>query len=55
MLLNMAKTWDDLAKARASQIAQQQRMKDHRRRSRGDDQMNGASIPIDKLNASNDE
>jgi hypothetical protein len=55
MLLNMAKTWDDLAKARASQIAQQQRMKDIAAGPGGDNRMNGASIPIDKLNATNDE
>ncbi len=54
MLLNMAKTWDELAKGRAEQIAQHQRMKDIASGPGGDDRMNGA-IPIDKLNASNDE
>jgi hypothetical protein len=41
MLLNMAKTWDDLAAYRAAQIAREQAAP--------------ASIPIDRLNASNDE
>jgi hypothetical protein len=55
MLLNMANTWDGLAQARLAQIAQQQRMKDIASGPGGDDRMNGASIPIDRLNASNDE
>ncbi len=42
MLLNMAKTWEELASVRAEHIAQDRRM-------------SGASIPIDKLNASNDD
>jgi hypothetical protein len=41
MLLKIAETWDDLAAYRAAQIAP--------------DQAAPASIPIDRLNASNDE
>jgi hypothetical protein len=52
MLLNMAKTWDSLAKGR--KIAQQERMKGRRLRSRREDQIDQASLPIDNLNASND-
>jgi hypothetical protein len=48
MLSHMARTWDDLASYRADQIARQTRMTT----GPGGD---GASIPIDKLNASNDE
>ena len=55
MLLNMAKTWDSLAKGREAQIAQQERMKGIAPSPGGDDQINQASIPIDQLNASNDE
>jgi hypothetical protein len=55
MLLNMAQTWDDLAKSRQAQIAQQQRMTDIAAGPGGDDRMNRVSIPIEKLNASNDE
>jgi hypothetical protein len=53
MLFNMARTWDNLAKARADQIAQHQRVKDIAPGPGGDDRMNGA-IPIEKLNASNE-
>ncbi len=52
MLLNMAKTWDHLAKARAAQIAEEQGMK---AAPAVDARIKGVSIPIDKLNASNDE
>jgi hypothetical protein len=45
MLLNMGKTWEDLATARAAQISQQQRMKD----------IAAGPGAIDRLNASNDE
>jgi hypothetical protein len=55
MLLNMARTWDDLAEHRAGQIAQKQRMKDIAARPGGDDRATPASIPIDRLNASNDD
>jgi hypothetical protein len=53
MLLNMARTWDDLAAHRAEQIARKKRLEEIEAgptngRSRG-------SIPIDRLNASNDE
>jgi hypothetical protein len=41
MLLKIAQTWDDLAAYRAAQIARHQAAP--------------ASIPIDRLNASNDE
>jgi hypothetical protein len=55
MLLNMAKAWDELAKARAAQVDQQRRMSDLPSGPGGDNRTNSASIPIDKLNASNDE
>jgi hypothetical protein len=55
MLLNMAKTWEDLATARMAQISQQQRLKDIAAGPGGDDRAAPASIPIDRLNASNDE
>jgi hypothetical protein len=55
MLLNMAETWEDLATARTEQISQQQRMKDIASGPGGDDRAAPASIPIDRLNASNDE
>jgi hypothetical protein len=48
MLLNMARTWDDLATFRAEQIARQECIP-------GNDRAAPASIPIDRLNASNDE
>ena len=47
MLLNMATTWDSLAVDRQAHIDRQKRMDDQNRDS--------ASIPIDRLNASNDE
>jgi hypothetical protein len=52
MLLNMARTWDDLSIHRAEQIARQKRI---RALLAGSDRMNGDSIPVDQLNASNDE
>jgi hypothetical protein len=55
MLLNMAHTWENLATNRLSQFAQQRRVKNIAAGPAGDDQMNGASIPVDRLNASNDE
>jgi hypothetical protein len=51
MLLNMAKTWEELASARLTHVAQQQRITS----GTGGDDRSGATIPIDKLNASNDE
>jgi hypothetical protein len=48
MLSHMGRTWDDLASHRADQIARQTRMT-------AGPVGDGASIPIDKLNASNDE
>jgi hypothetical protein len=55
MLLNMANTWDSLAKGCEAQIAQQERMKGIASGPGREDQIDQASIPIDKLNASNDE
>jgi hypothetical protein len=52
LLLNMARTWDDLAKNRVDQIARQQRIA---ALPGGDDQAAPASVPIDRLNASNDK
>jgi hypothetical protein len=52
MLINMARTWDDLSIHRAEQIARQKRI---RALLAGSDRMNGDSIPVDQLNASNDE
>jgi hypothetical protein len=52
MLLNMAKTWDDLATHRVEQIARKKRIA---ALPGGDDQAAPASIPIDRLNASNDK
>jgi hypothetical protein len=52
MLLNMARTWDDLATFRAEQIAQQNRIDAGRDL---DAKAAPATIPIDQLNASNDE
>jgi hypothetical protein len=46
---------EGLAKAREAQIAQQQRMTDIATGPGGDNRMDGASIPVDKLNASNEE
>jgi hypothetical protein len=46
MLLNMAVTWDSLAAARAAHIARQRRLAEI-------DSTFGASIAIDRLNASN--
>jgi hypothetical protein len=51
MLLNMAHTWDTFAANRAEQIGRQERIAVPG----GDDQVAPASIPIDRLNASNDE
>jgi hypothetical protein len=51
MLLNMAQTWDTLASNRETQIARQQRM-DKLAASPGGDEL---SIPIDRLNAENDD
>jgi hypothetical protein len=45
MLMDMADTWESLAADRAAQIARQQRLAEPAR----------GSIPIDKLNASNDD
>jgi hypothetical protein len=52
MLLNMARTWDDLATHRAEQVARQERIAAILG---GDHQMAPAAIPIDRLNASNDQ
>jgi hypothetical protein len=46
MLLNMANTWDSLAVDRQTRNDRQKRM---------DELENQTSIPIDRLNASNDE
>jgi hypothetical protein len=51
LLLNMARTWDDLATNRVEQIARKQRIEGLL----GGDDVALASIPIDRLNASNDE
>jgi hypothetical protein len=55
MLLNMSTTWEGLATARMAQISQQQRMKDIAAGPGGDDGATPASIPVDRLNANNDE
>jgi hypothetical protein len=55
MLLNMANTWEGLATARMAQISQQQRMKDIAAGPGGDDRATPTSIPVDRLNASNNE
>jgi hypothetical protein len=55
MLLNMAKTWDDLAKARASNRPAATHEGYRIPVPAGRIRFNPASIPIDKLNASNDE
>jgi hypothetical protein len=52
MLLNMARTWDDLATHRVEQIARKKRIDGLLG---GDDRAGPASIPIDRLNASNDD
>jgi hypothetical protein len=49
-LLNMAKTWDDLASHRAEKIARQQRTG---ALLAGDGRVKGGSIPVDELNSSN--
>jgi hypothetical protein len=46
------RTWDDLAKNRVEQIARKKRIAGLLG---GDEQAAPASIPIDRLNASNDE
>jgi hypothetical protein len=48
MLLNMAATWESLAVDREAHIARQRRMADL-------ENVTAVSIPIDRLNASNDE
>jgi hypothetical protein len=48
MLMNMATTWDSLATDRAAHIARQSRLAEL-------ESPDAASIPIDRLNASNDE
>jgi hypothetical protein len=48
MLMNMAATWESLAIAREAQIGRQKRMAEL-------ESGTAASIPIDRLNASNDE
>ena len=53
MLLNMAKTWDDLASHRAEQIVRMQRLRDIETGAVADNR--ASSIPIEQLNASNDE
>jgi hypothetical protein len=53
MLLNMAKTWDNLASHRAEQIARKQRLRDIETGAVADNR--ASSIPIEQLNASNDE
>jgi hypothetical protein len=55
MLLNMAQTWEDLAANVIKRHAQQQRMKDIAAGPGGDDRAASRSIPVDGLNASNDE
>jgi hypothetical protein len=52
MLLNMARTWDDLSIHRAEQIARQKRIA---ALLSGSDRINDDSIRVDRLNASNDE
>jgi hypothetical protein len=52
MLLNMARTWDDLATHRVEQVARKKRVAGLLG---GDDRAGPASMPIDRLNASNDE
>jgi hypothetical protein len=51
LLLNMARTWDDLATSRAEQIARKKRIEGLL----GADGVAPSSIPIDRLNASDDE
>jgi hypothetical protein len=48
MLANMAATWDLLAADRAAYIARQRRLADL-------ENWTAAAIPIDRLNASNDD
>ena len=55
MLFNMAKTWDDLAKTRAAQIAQQRRMEDIASGPEGRIKGTAPRTPSISLNASNDE
>jgi hypothetical protein len=45
MLLNMAKTWDDLASHRAAQITRQQRMRAIAAGTGGDERAGPSSIP----------
>jgi hypothetical protein len=54
MLLNMARTWDNLASYRSTQISRRQRM-DEIAGGPGGEESRELSIPIDRLNASNDE
>jgi hypothetical protein len=51
MLLNMARTWDDLASYRTEQIARQTRLTAG---PAGDHRTNGAPIPIDPSAGSDD-
>jgi hypothetical protein len=48
MLMNMAATWESLAVNREAHIARQKRMGEL-------EKVTAASIPIDRLNASNDK
>jgi hypothetical protein len=48
-LLSMARTWDSLAVDREADIKRQKRLAEL------EDTAGGSSIPVDQLNASNDE
>jgi hypothetical protein len=54
MLTTMANTWDSLAKEREAHIARQKRLAALEGKT-GDQEKTATSIPIDKLNASNDD
>jgi hypothetical protein len=51
LLLNMARTWDDLSAHRAQQIARQNRIG---LEPRADNRAASGTIPIDRLNAGDD-
>jgi hypothetical protein len=53
MLLNMATTWDSLAVDREAHIERQRRLA--ALESGADGQQSAPSIPVDRLNASNDD
>jgi hypothetical protein len=54
MLTNMARTWEALAADREAHIARQKRLAALERQT-GDKEKSAGSIPIDQLNAANDE